>query len=94
MIIKPTIANLNQSILKRSLSFLCSRKSLGRPLILMFCEHPVLREPCCVYKVCLSPLCISEFSLKICTERIVKELVLGTVYRLTTQAQDFSRSSE
>jgi len=47
-----------------------------------------------VYKVYLSPLCISEFSLKICTERIVKELVLGAVYRLTTQAQDFSRESE
>jgi len=35
----------------------------------------VLREPCCVKKVCLSPLRISEFLLKICTERIVKKLV-------------------
>ena len=54
----------------------------------------MLREPCSVYKVYLMPLCISEFSLRICTERIVKELVLGAVYRLTTQAQDFSRESE
>ena len=54
----------------------------------------VLREPCSVYKVYLMPLCISEFSLRICTEPIVKELVLGAVYRLTTQAQDFSRGSE
>ncbi len=47
-----------------------------------------------MYKVYLMPLCISEFSLRICTERIVKELVLGAVYRLTTQAQDFSREGE
>ena len=38
-------------------------------------DYAVLREPCCVQKVCLSPLGISEFSLKTCTECIVKELV-------------------
>ena len=32
----------------------------------------LLRELCCVHKVYVIPLQISEFSLRICTERIVK----------------------
>jgi len=60
----------------------------------LFLAGRVLREPCCVYEVYVVPLWIPEFSLRICTERIVKKLVLGAVYRLTTQAQDFSRESE
>ena len=48
----------------------------------------VLREPCSVYKVYMVPLCDPEFTLKICTECIVKELVLEAVSRSTAHAQD------
>ena len=49
---------------------------------------PVLREPCSVDKVYVLPLGTPEFPLKICTECIVKKLVLEAVFGRTTHAQN------